>query len=344
MAPDKKVRINKLNLGDGDCGISEIIERLKQSDEAHTLFENPNKSWFGANVSMSDVDGEGGWQCCQFSDDFFVLIADFHCRETRFDRQRGAGMLDIHVKLEGHTCFNFGGNQSQELVAPCLSAGTHPIGQDFELEIHPKRERSVTFHFKPEYFYQNLAPQILSIPESIAQFIFNHSIRVSNYLLPLNADIINAASAILSARERFSDKLWLSYVHSRSEELICYVIETISNISHLDEESYSVQDIDTLIRARDFIADNFSENFTIIELARAVGTNQTSLKQNFKSIFGETLFEYKTRLRMQWAMQLIQQKAALSDVAEQVGYQQQASFSRAFKAYYGFSAKDCRPA
>ena len=58
---------------------------------------------------------------------------------------------------------------------------------------------------------------------------------------------------------------------------------------------------------------------------------------------GESAMRYVTRWRMQLArLQLQESKTPLMTVAEKLGYQSEAAFSRAFKREFGASPGSCR--
>jgi AraC-like DNA-binding protein len=89
----------------------------------------------------------------------------------------------------------------------------------------------------------------------------------------------------------------------------------------------------------------FASAPTIRQVARAVGMNDTSLKRGFRAVFGETVFSFSVRCRMQQALTLLlrEQRLSVARVAEAVGYSHQTSFATAFRRYFGISPKDARP-
>jgi AraC-like DNA-binding protein len=80
-------------------------------------------------------------------------------------------------------------------------------------------------------------------------------------------------------------------------------------------------------------------------VARATGLNETTLKRGFKAIFGETLFEFSVRCRMQHALKLLRhQHLPVKRVAEATGYRHHTSFATAFLRHFGTRPKDIRGA
>ncbi len=97
-------------------------------------------------------------------------------------------------------------------------------------------------------------------------------------------------------------------------------------------------------KAQKLILEKFRERLTIPEIAKEIGTNQCYLKRGFKMHFGDTIFNYILKLRMQEAKFLIAQNLGtpIAEIAESLGYGSLSSFSTAFKQFYGFSPQDLR--
>jgi AraC-like DNA-binding protein len=76
--------------------------------------------------------------------------------------------------------------------------------------------------------------------------------------------------------------------------------------------------------------------WTVDELARKVGLSRSALAQRFTELLGQPPMQYLARWRMQIAAQeLLIGSKSLAAVAEQIGYESEAAFSRAFKREFG---------
>jgi AraC-like DNA-binding protein len=83
---------------------------------------------------------------------------------------------------------------------------------------------------------------------------------------------------------------------------------------------------------------NVDTPWTVESLAEAAGMSRSAFAARFKELLGQTPLEYVTEWRMQKAMQLLQQRdKKLIDVAQSVGYESDAAFSKAFKRVVGAS-------
>ena len=86
-----------------------------------------------------------------------------------------------------------------------------------------------------------------------------------------------------------------------------------------------------------------SHAWTVATLAKLMGASRSGFAQRFAAIVGETPARYVTRLRMHQARQwLVNDRSMISVVARRLGYDSEASFSRAFKRELGFAPSHFR--
>jgi AraC-like DNA-binding protein len=76
--------------------------------------------------------------------------------------------------------------------------------------------------------------------------------------------------------------------------------------------------------------------WTVDALAAAVGLSRSALAQRFTDLIGQPPMQYLTHWRLTVAAQSLRTEAAsLASVAEQIGYDSEAAFNRAFKREFG---------
>jgi len=79
------------------------------------------------------------------------------------------------------------------------------------------------------------------------------------------------------------------------------------------------------------------QNWSIESLAQKCAMSRTKFSVLFKKVSGLTVNEYLTWWRMQLAWGFLKDGQRIAQVADQVGYQSEAAFSRVFKKTYGIS-------
>jgi len=99
-------------------------------------------------------------------------------------------------------------------------------------------------------------------------------------------------------------------------------------------------DIDRIHQARELMAQRLNDPPSLLELARAVGLNDCTLKRGFRQVFGTTVFGYLRQQRLIKAQQLLQDtEMSVAEVTYQVGYSHAGHFAAAFKREFGVSPK-----
>ena len=86
-----------------------------------------------------------------------------------------------------------------------------------------------------------------------------------------------------------------------------------------------------------------ARDWSLERLAEEAGTSRSALSERFSYLVGYPPIQYLTRWRMQLAArQLTETNDKIAAVAQMVGYDSEAAFSRAFKKYAGQSPSEWR--
>lgn len=130
----------------------------------------------------------------------------------------------------------------------------------------------------------------------------------------------------------------VSYWESEITRILLYMFSQINSkeeisyqvsLSEIEEEQ--IKQIETRLRK------NIQNSLTVEELALTIGVNRYKLNRNFKQVYGEPIFHYLTRLRMEKAKKMLSEKSVtISEVAYEVGYKNPQHFTVAFKKFFGY--------
>lgn len=94
--------------------------------------------------------------------------------------------------------------------------------------------------------------------------------------------------------------------------------------------------LEKMYAVRDIISKNLNESYSLQDLAQKVGTNEYTLKHEFKELFGNTVFGFWNELKMDTALKLLMEKEkSIADISETIGYKNPQHFSTAFKRKFG---------
>lgn len=95
--------------------------------------------------------------------------------------------------------------------------------------------------------------------------------------------------------------------------------------------------------ARKLLGNNLASDISIEELAAAVKLNRTTLQRVFRQMYGVSIFEYRTLVRMQEAKNLLlEDRLSVTEIAGLCGYSNASKFSAAFKKCVGVTPKEYR--
>jgi AraC-like DNA-binding protein len=121
--------------------------------------------------------------------------------------------------------------------------------------------------------------------------------------------------------------------------LVEYLLQQFFVMEKLGKEgSLSTQDAHSLSRVEQHLCVHYRKEFPGIEkLSRISAMSPTSLKTKFKKYYGETLFGYYQKNKLEHARKLLDNKIPVKVVATEIGYSNPSHFTLAFKKEYGFS-------
>jgi AraC family transcriptional activator of pyochelin receptor len=106
---------------------------------------------------------------------------------------------------------------------------------------------------------------------------------------------------------------------------------------------YTHYEIDGIYAAREMIRGNIRHHFLIPEIAQKVGVNEFKLKNGFRELFGNGVYEFLRLERMQEARELLHSPSrSIKEVAAKTGYKSVNSFIKAFKKEFGLTPGEYR--
>ncbi|RYY11299.1 MAG: AraC family transcriptional regulator [Chitinophagaceae bacterium] len=106
------------------------------------------------------------------------------------------------------------------------------------------------------------------------------------------------------------------------------------------EQVYRIPDQDKqkLYQLKQYLELHFLEDHSLSALGKMILLNEFKLKKGFKLLFGETLFGFLKRLRMDHADNLLKNTGStIEEVAFLLGYEHAHHFSAAYKKHFGLS-------
>ncbi|ASZ13274.1 AraC family transcriptional regulator [Chitinophaga pendula] len=132
----------------------------------------------------------------------------------------------------------------------------------------------------------------------------------------------------------------LFFLRVKAEELICRLLMEL--LKREETRIYPLMDIDVehIYKVRERILKNLDTPPVIAELAAFANVSTSKLKYLFKQIFGDSIYNYYQRFRMQEAARLLrEEKLSVADAGYRLGFSNLSHFSRLFESHLGEKPK-----
>jgi len=161
---------------------------------------------------------------------------------------------------------------------------------------------------------------------------------------PLDHQLNLITSNIISLNAH--DEVYVALAKAKASELIGVALDRLLSESHYEEDSpikLRAKDKEAIKLARDILVLNLADAPTIRELCTTVGLNRNKLHYGFREQFGMSPSQYLDEQRLEQAYISLRDSGKLIyEIAADVGYMNQGSFSTAFKRKYGLTPKEAR--
>lgn len=196
---------------------------------------------------------------------------------------------------------------------------------------------------KPQFLIENFDADYQCLPHTIQSIIDGKEDAFFSGTQPLQAEMSFAAEALVN--NKFEGKLKETYTKVKVTELLCLAVHAISqkNESRATKLRLNDREIKLLHQVRNEIHENYASPPPLIEISRKIGLNRNKLSMGFKELFGSGVYEYCQLFRMQKAKSLLQEtRLSIIEIAIEVGFQNQSSFSRAYKDFYNHAPSQDR--
>lgn len=100
---------------------------------------------------------------------------------------------------------------------------------------------------------------------------------------------------------------------------------------------------DTIIKAQNYIENNYQEKLNIESIADLVNLNSRSFLRRFKKATSNTPLEYIQRVKIEAAKKKLESSTkTISEVMYNIGYNDEKAFRKTFRKYSGLSPKEYR--
>lgn len=148
------------------------------------------------------------------------------------------------------------------------------------------------------------------------------------------AEVINNVRQI-----PFTGAMRYLFLESKMMELFALQMQQLQTMAARKvDHQWSVSDNEKLNAVKNYIENNYLEEFSLKDLTYKFSLNEFKLKKGYKDLFQTTVFGHVHQLRMLKAKTLLEEKVMnVSEAGFFIGYDNVSSFCAEFKKRFGYS-------
>jgi AraC-like DNA-binding protein len=322
--------------------LADVFANLELTPRLERVLRHAKRDLLSARVSLPSEEGEGYWEFTRIRDEIYVVVANFAYKEPRIEFVPGDGLVQFCFKISGDMTLAVSRAEPLRWNRPSLLVWSQPKGVDISEWTAPcAHERYITISVKSEFLTDLLSASGADLPTRLQAFVSANRETINYRQLPLSPSMFDAAAQLID--NPCTGSLALVWTEALTLQLLCSAAESFRALPDGPDEEYSERELRCLHAARTILTRQFAPAPTIAKLARTVGMAESTLTKGFKCIFGQTIFDFSLRCRMQHAMTMIcDQRWSVAKASEAVGYAHPTSFTTAFRRHFGMPPMDMR--
>lgn len=322
--------------------LADAFANLESSPQVDHVLRHPTRDLLTARVSLTPEEGQGYWELTRIRNDLYVILTNFSYKNPRFELVPGDGLIQFNFKVSGDLTYEVSRTQPLRFNRPALHIWKQPQGIDMREWTAPSsHERMVSISVRPEFLVENFLPPGSDVPARLQAFLSPAGSRIDFCQLPLTSQMLEVTGKLLD--NPFAGPISLLYAEALTLELLCAAVANFWALPDRPSEEYSEHQLRSLSAARELLMKQFAPAPTLRKIARSVGLAEKALTQGFKAVYGETLFDFSLKCRMQHALTLLRDRGwSVDRVSEAAGYAHPTSFTAAFRRHFGMRPVDMK--
>ncbi len=289
---------------------------------------------------------QGTSKVVNLSEDLMLARLDMHGIPEDAQKQRWAldfrGWLFLHFRLEGVSRETRPDGESTMMGGQSFLLSGSQGGPSGTREVLGDSWRSVAIACRPSFVSDELRVSSDTLPPELQRFQDGDPDGEFWFAGEMSSEMMQVASSLLEPTVHSSVRP--IYLRAKAVELVCLALDRLrqpvcETTSSLRLSKY---DVSCMHFARQ-ILDASRKPPTLDELAKRVGVNRNKLAVGFKHVFGLTVGAYHRDLRLQRAYEMLQSnELPIGRIADEAGYRDAGSFTKAFKNRYGTLPSELR--
>lgn len=279
-----------------------------------------------------------------FGNRLWLSLDNYRVHERYDGLIHGEDMIKFHVRLSGRRSLTFDGFDMLALDDMATAVLLHERDLPKTDHIHAGHDEvSITVAMSRARMLEYLDAGNTTVPLALEDVISRYAYSPRLATAVPTPDEIRLAREILGCRR--TGPLRKLFLEAKALEFIHIVLEHLAAPAEVRSSAVRLTERDKrrLHQVRERLESSFMQGLRIEDLAREFGLNRNKLCTGFRNLFGVSIFDFASGLRMSEARRLLRAaNLSVSEVAMAVGYSSTAAFSSAFNRYFGHSPSDTR--
>lgn len=276
---------------------------------------------------QADPSGRGAGEIFSVYPGIELSFYRFLGERISFHHQDLASVLEVHYCHQGRVGWKMRGGVSMYLGPGDLSLQGMDCCFDSQMVLPLGYYEGIAVFIDTRQLKKE-CPQILQDGGFQAETIFQTYCASHR---PAAIPACDEIQGIFSVFYHIPDSMKLAYCRLKVQELLLYLSCTDPKQGTKMTESVSRQ-AELIREIHDYLTEHPEKRCTIEELSRRYLINTSSLKSEFKAVYGLPIAAYMKEYRVKKAMELLRSTDdSIRDIAARLGYESQGKFTKAFK-------------
>lgn len=291
-------------------------------------------------LRIRDMTGDGMMTFYKILPGVSVIYNDFHMSSCESGFEPDCDLLCIDHCSEGRI-----EQEVQKGVFTYFEAGDLKIDRRTD---HTGRMEMPTGHFHGISIVFDLKEAVRSLPTAMQGFPVDLYALRQKYCAASHPYVISGEASIahiFSELYSIPLKIRTYYLRVKIFELLLFLDALEIDLKNRGERPYFYKtQVEKIKAMHKLMTENPGERLTLEHLSDRFDIPLTTMKNCFKSVYGNSIFAYMRIYRMNYAANLLRTKKELSvaEIAGMVGYDSPGKFSTAFKDVLGSSPLEYR--
>jgi AraC family transcriptional activator of pyochelin receptor len=283
----------------------------------------------------------GRAEFCGLAEGFFVMMADCEFTQPVEVAVSAPDMLRIRISAKGAGEYIADHDEIAQFDGPSTLVVIEPAGA-------PQARCATEGPYRAAQLYIHRAALAKlyegdegDLPVVLQAFLSGGLQRPVVRQMPLTPALMRCLEDLLE--NQCEGRTRRHFVQSKTMEIFCHAFDALKHEDSFGSPDASMTTSRGVLKAQAILMEQFVAPPSLDHLAQEVGLSRTSLTAGFRRIIGQSVFDYIQDLRMNHALELLNEPGStVTQVAYAVGYNHPSSFSVAVQRRFGASPSDLR--